>query len=394
MNGAALFLFNGRDAAGRPMSLRIADGLIAEPEPQAGDRRIDLGGARLLPGLINAHDHLQLNALPRLKYRERYGNAAQWSADIDPQLQHDPQLRSYRAQPRFHRLLIGGLKNLLSGVTTVAHHDPGHPALGGAEFPVRVVERMGWSHSLALDGEEAVQETARLTLLDRPWIIHAAEGVDADAAAEFDRLEALGCIQPRTVLVHGLALSEAQQRRLVQAGAGLVWCPGSSLHLFGRTLDAAALSRMPRLALGSDSRISGERDLLAELALARNVSGWSEARLEALVSTQAAELLGLPDRGALAPGQLADVLLLPPTMPLSSARRCDVRGVLVGGRLRYADPELAAAFGSRADLVPVRVDQTPKFLARALAEALRGADLQEAGLSVSPLVMEPSFQLS
>jgi len=388
MMNVALFLFNGRDAAGGVAHLRMVGDRIAEPEPQAHDLRIDLQGARLLPGLINAHDHLQLNALPRLKYREVYENAAQWGADIDPRLQLDPNLRAHRALPRFHRLLIGGLKNLLSGVTTVAHHDPGHPALSDPVFPVRVLDQIGWSHSLALDGEDAVQQAERLTPSDWPWIIHAAEGVDAAAANEFDRLEALACIQPHTVLVHGLAMSEVQRQRLVQTGAGLVWCPGSNLHLFGRSLGGETLARIPRLALGSDSRISGERDLLAELALARRLTGWSEPRLEALVSTQAAELLGLDDRGALRPGMLADLLVLPAGLPLSRASRGDVRAVLVGGELRYADPGLAAAFGPGADLVPVLVDQSPKFLARTLAETLRGAELQEAGLSFSPRVME------
>ena len=383
----ALFLFNGTDAEGRTSCLRIAEGRIAEPHAKAGDLRIDLQGARLLPGLVNAHDHLQLNALPRLKYRETYENAAQWSADIDPRLQLDPQLRAHRALPRFYRLLIGGLKNLLSGVTTVAHHDPGHAMLHAPGFPVRVLDQMGWAHSLALDGEESVQQSERRTPDGQPWIVHAAEGTDAAAADEFDRLEALGCIGPRTVLVHGLALSEAQQRRLVQAGAGLVWCPGSNLHLFGRTLEVKALDRLPRLALASDSRISGEQDLLAELALARRLTGWDEPRLQALVSTQAADLLGLQDRGSLAPGHLADVLLLPPELPLSQARRSDLRGVLVGGELRYADFDLATAFGDAANLVPVRVDDKPKALLSSLAATLRGISLQEPGLGVGEVAV-------
>jgi hypothetical protein len=43
--------------------------------------------------------------------------------------------------PREERLLIGGVKNLLSGVTTVAHHDPLYSCLQEATFPVRVVTR-------------------------------------------------------------------------------------------------------------------------------------------------------------------------------------------------------------------------------------------------------------
>jgi cytosine/adenosine deaminase-related metal-dependent hydrolase len=384
-----LFLFNGSDAAGRPVCLRIVGGRIAEREPQPGDRQVDLGGDRLLPGLINAHDHLQLNDLPRLKYRPNYENVSQWIADIDPRLHEDPLLRAHGAVPRSQRLLIGGIKNLLSGVTTVAHHDPCYPELSQPSFPVRVLQGHGWSHSLALDGEVAVQQAQRETAPDRPWIIHAAEGIDAAATTEFDRLEALGCIGPHTILVHGVGLSATQRQQLAQSGAGLVWCPGSNLHLFGRTLDVDALSCLPRLALGSDSRISGERDLLAELGLARVLTGWDEGRLEALVTGQAAAMLGLTDRGVLAPGRLADLLVLPAGLPLSHASRTDVRLVLVGGLPRYADPEMAAAFGPTAGLAPVQVDGRPRFLAQTLVSALRDSVLHEPGVSFPARVMEP-----
>ncbi|HEX2010380.1 MAG TPA: amidohydrolase family protein, partial [Roseateles sp.] len=247
-------------------------------------------------------------------------------------------------------------------------------------FPVRVLSHCGWSHSLALDGADAVRRSYRQTPPDWPWIIHAAEGTDAQAAAEFEQLEALGCLRANTLLVHGLALGAAQRRRLVQAGAGLVWCPGSNLHLFGRTLDIHDLFAHRRLALGSDSRISGERDLLAELHLARELSGLDEPGLEALVTERAAELLRLPDRGVLEPGALADLLVLPQGLPLSRASRADIRLVMVGGRPRYADPDLARAFGDTADLLPVQVDGRPKCLARPLVAALCASPLDEPGL--------------
>jgi cytosine/adenosine deaminase-related metal-dependent hydrolase len=385
-----LFLCNGSDASGGPTCLRIVDGRIAEPRPRPGDRRIDLGGDRLLPGLVNAHDHLHLNALPRLKYRPAYENASQWSADIDPRLRQEPLLCSHRALPRWQRLLVGGIKNLLCGVTTVAHHDPAYAELDDPSFPVRVLAGHGWSHSLGLDGEAAVRQVERDTPPDRPWIVHAAEGIDAAAAAEFDRLEAMGCIRPHTVLVHGVGLGAAQLQRFVRSGAGLVWCPGSNLHLFGHTLPADALALLPRLALASDSRISGERDLLAELALARTLTGWDEARLEALVTDRAAELLGLADRGTLAPGALADAVVLPAGLPLSRACRADVRLVLIGGVPRLADVELAAAFGKDAGLAPVEVDGRLRFLAQAHVAALRESAAQEPGVTLPSLVPEPS----
>ncbi|HEX2012238.1 MAG TPA: hypothetical protein VJN44_14985, partial [Roseateles sp.] len=114
------------NAQGAPSALRIAGDRIAALDASAGsgERCVDLRGDRLLPGLINAHDHLQLNALPRLKYRPRYTRVGEWIADIDPRLKSDPLLLANGRVPRAQRLAVGGLKNLLSGVTTVAHHDP------------------------------------------------------------------------------------------------------------------------------------------------------------------------------------------------------------------------------------------------------------------------------
>ena len=347
---------------------------------RGGDLRVDLSGDRVLPGLINAHDHLQLNALPRLKYRDRYSSATQWIADIGPKLMIDPMFVANGAVPRDQRLLVGGLKNLLSGVTTVAHHDPCYGPLLDERFPVRVQSRYGWSHSLPLDGAEAVARSFRQTPPRWPWIIHAAEGVDDAAGAEFDQLDALGCLHSNTVLVHGVALSERQQRRLVATGAALVWCPTSNLHLFDRTPDIRALFDARRLALGSDSRISGQRDLLAELRVARAVSALDDAELESLVTDRAAEVFRIADRGVLAPGALADVVVLPAGLPLSRASRADVRLVLVGGVPRYADPDLARALGGEADLVEVRVDGRRKYLSRSLVDALRAARIHEPGL--------------
>ena len=364
-------------------AVRVGGSRIVELDgaPRAGDLRVDLGGDRMLPGLINAHDHLQLNALPRLKYRDRYANAAEWIADIGPRLKVDPMFVANGAVPRDQRLLIGAVKNLLSGVTTVAHHDPCYEPLLDEVFPVRVLNRYGWSHSLALDGAEAVQRAFRQTPSHWPWIIHAAEGIDEAARAEFDQLDALGCLRANTVLVHGVALGELEQRRMIAAGAALVWCPTSNRHLFACTPDVRALFDARRLALGSDSRISGQRDLLAELRVAREVSALDDAELESLVTDRAAEVLRLPDRGVLAPGALADLVVLPAGLPLSRAARADLRLVLVGGVPRYADPDLAQAFAGEADLVKVRVDGRRKYVARSLVDALRGARIHEPGLA-------------
>lgn len=365
----------------RTTCLRVERGRIAslDEPPRRGDRIIDLRGERVLPGLINAHDHLQLNGLPRLKYRERYANAMEWIGDIRPRLRTDARLLDYQAVPREERLLIGGIKNLLSGVTTVAHHDPLYPSLLEHDFPVRVVTRYGWSHSVEMEGGQAVLESFRRTPEHEPWVIHGAEGTDDAAADDFAKLEFMGCVASNTVLVHGVGLSSIQHERLANSGSALVWCPASNLHLLGRTVDIASLSSRLHVALGSDSRISGSRDLLAELRVAREISMLDESELEAMVTERASRMLRVSDRGSLSPGFLADILVIPLGLELSRARRGDLSMVMIGGEARYAEPRFASAFGEEGSAL-VRVDGHSKRLSYPLVSRLRRARLRETGL--------------
>src|SRR5216683_5953807 len=184
-----LTLINAQIAPGEFSTLRIVGSRIAAlgVGPVAGDRLVDLEGDRVMPGLINAHDHLQLNSLPSLDPGKHYRHVREWISDINARRRSDSLFEASVAIARDDRLLIGGVKNLLSGVTTVAHHDPMYPFLSNARYPTRVVCNYGWAHSLYIDGEEKVRNSYRRTPLAWPWIIHAAEGVNEDAADEFER---------------------------------------------------------------------------------------------------------------------------------------------------------------------------------------------------------------
>ncbi|MBV8854201.1 MAG: amidohydrolase family protein, partial [Sinobacteraceae bacterium] len=279
------------------------------------------------------------------------------------------------------RLFLGGIKNLLSGVTTVVHHDPLYPELLQPQFPVRVLEHYGWAHSLYLDGAGAVRNSYLATREVDPWIIHVAEGVSRDAAEEFDTLDALGCIGARTLLVHGVALDRAQRARLVQAGAGLIWCPSSNESLFGRTAEVDELAACGRVALGTDSRLSGARDLLEELQIARRCCLLQEDELEQLVTTAGARLLRLNDRGALRAGYRADLLVLPSGVPLGQAQRSDIRLVLIGGVPMYADEDYAAQLGLQA-WSPIQLDGSAKLLAAGVVATLTRSSVTEPGLAM------------
>ena len=382
-----LTLINARMATGEFSTLRIAGSRIAAlgADPIDGDRVVDLQGDRVLPGLINAHDHLQLNSLQPLDSRKHYRHVQDWISDINVRRRSDPLFEASIAVSRDERLLIGGLKNLLSGVTTVAHHDPLYPFLSSAHYPIRVVQNYGWSHSLYIDGEEKVCDSYRHTPLAWPWIIHAAEGLNEDAAREFERLDALGCLGPNTLIVHGIALDHAQRMRLDCAASGLIWCPSSNLRLFGKTADATDLIGRGRVALGTDSRLSGARDLLDELHIAADVSRLDEAILESLVTRHSARLLRLPDRGVLRVGALADILILPAGTLVTTARRAQVRLVLIDGVVRYGDKDCAQRVAPDGEFTDIRVDGRSKILDSHVAKLLSRARTGEIGLELSHL---------
>ena len=65
---------------------------VSVSTPQRGDLVVDLDEAVVLPGLINAHDHLELNSFPRLKWRPQYANVREWIADFQPRFASDPAL--------------------------------------------------------------------------------------------------------------------------------------------------------------------------------------------------------------------------------------------------------------------------------------------------------------
>ncbi len=383
--------------AGRPVALtnasmegervcvRIDGGHVAgvNTAPARGDLVVDLHGERLLPGLINAHDHLQFNNFAHTKYRDKHRNAGEWIADVSAHRARDARLAAASTADSAARLYMGGLKNLLSGVTTVCHHDEFLPQLARDEFPVRVLADYGWAHSPGLNTDAELRASHARAPRDRPWIVHAGEGVDAGAAGEFERLEALGCIGANTVLVHGLAFDRGQLERLCAAGGALIWCPASNLFLFGRTLDPAPLLAQGRLAFGSDSRISGSRDLLEELGVALAAFPACAPALEALVTRDNARLLRLGDCGMLVPGARADLVVLPAGMPLAHATRADLRAVVVGGQLRYGDADLAEALCADGECVSIRLDGRHKVLAREIAAGMQALAVHEPGLEMT-----------
>ena len=227
--------------------------------------RIDASGYIALPGLINAHDHLEFNLYPRLG-RGPYPNSKAWAEDV--YAPHRDPIRQQLQVPKSVRLVWGGIKNLLSGVTTVCHHNRRDDPTLDDHFPVRVIKRFGWAHSL--DFSPDVRERFLATPKSWPFILHLGEATDAHGVEEIFKLHEMGALDNRTILVHAVALDSKGLALAKTCGGSLIWCPSSNLFMLGKTLEARVLrSRLP-IALGSDSAVTAEGDLLDELRVARH----------------------------------------------------------------------------------------------------------------------------
>jgi cytosine/adenosine deaminase-related metal-dependent hydrolase len=304
---------------------------------QARPPVLDLTGFLILPGLINAHDHLEFNLFPRLG-RGPYPNATEWAKEVYQP--HKAPLKQHLQVPKTVRLLWGGIKNLLSGVTTVSHHNPYQPGVFNRRFPVRVVKRFGWAHSLrfSLDAEERFRKTPR----DAPFIIHAGEGRDAYARNEIVQLDQFGMLTATTAIVHGVAFEPEDFHLIAQRGSSLIWCPTSNYFTLGRTLSPDVFTSGIPIALGTDSALTAKGDLVDEIGATRQHVSLS--CVYEMVTKQAARVLRLTSgEGAIQESGVADLLAVADKQqtPAEALFNLCAELVIANGRVKLFSPRIA-----------------------------------------------------
>jgi len=301
---------------------------------------INLEQFLILPGLINAHDHLEFNLFPRLGHGP-YPNASRWAEDI--YRPNEPPIREQLRIPKLLRLVWGGIKNLISGVTSVLHHNPYEAAVFGPDFPVRVIERFGWAHSLAF--ERDVSGAYSRTSPDLPFLIHACEGTDQQSADEVYRLDDAKVLGPSTVLVHGVGLDGSGLALLKERGTSLIWCPSSNYFTLGRTLSRRVLDSGILIALGTDSPLTGSGDLVDEMELAGCEVG--AERIYRMVTDVAARILRLNSgEGRILDGGAADLVIVQDhdQLPAEALHGLHPELVVIGGKIKLASIGLANRF--------------------------------------------------
>lgn len=338
---------------------------------------IDLSGYLVMPGLINAHDHLEFALFPRLA-DPPYRNYVDWGEDIHGKF---PQMiAKVRAVPKSARLWWGGIRNLLCGVTTVCHHNPLWPTLQRNDFPVRVLREYGWAHSLALGGDLLAMRAA--TPQGRAFVMHACEGVDEQAREELWELDRLSLLDKNTILVHGLAIDREGVDLLRRRGTSLIICPTSNSFLFHRLPDVPLLSQIEDLALGNDSPLTAEGDLLDEIRFAIRCCGISPEIAYRMVTAAPASILKLENgAGSIRERGVADLLAVRDTgagaaerLRTLSAKK--VEFVMIRGRVQLASETVfeRLPLAARDGLEPLWIDGVPRWVRSPIADLLRSAE--------------------
>lgn len=338
-------------------------GGAGDPSAPAGPVR-DLGPGVLLPGLVNAHCHLELSHLR---------GAAPWGEGFVPWVEalvaargrfgeEETEATTREAAASLEErgtVAVGDISNRL------AHLD----ALGGAGLravvflevlawdPARAAESAQWAENrlaaaptggavevrLAAHAPHSVSPELLRGLAARGGIgaIHLAESPEESrflesgdgAWADFlDRrglahvpfsppgtspvryTDELGVLHPGLVAAHGVQVDAADREILSRRQVSVALCPRSNRNLGVGTADVPALlAAGVRLCLGTDSLASAETlDVLDDaVLLARQFPDLDPAAIVHMATAGGADALGLEGLGTVAPGQSATLAFAP-----------------------------------------------------------------------------------
>jgi len=309
-----------------------------------GDVLIDLSGYLLLPGMINAHDHL--------------GSGINIHADSA----HEAAL------------WMGALKNVMSGVTTVLHHQPQDAVCFMDAFPIRVVRNYGWAETL--DPEELVPQF-KATPPDAPFLLHLASRTPEEAKEKVSELQQLGIITDRTVVIHGGGLDSEVLNILHRAGASQVWCP-SAIMAGDSQVDPASVISNHRIALGTAYSEETSRDIFEEIQNALALGVPPEA-LYSMVTTRPCSILRLRNgEGRIVAGTPADMIAVvhdgaTPAEALCAADAHSLEAILLGGRPIVATDSMMQRIPAswRQGLESIRFDGTQRWIRWQLQRLIR-----------------------
>jgi len=268
---------------------------------EGGDDGLSFDGALVFPGLINSHDHLDFNLFPALA-NGVYADYRDWGRDIHTI--NKSTIDAVLQIPQPLRVLWGVYKNLLNGFTTVVNHGV------RLNVPLGLVTVFQDCHNLHSVGfERNWRWKLNRPLRDHhPFVLHTGEGTDGRSEREIDQLLRWNLFRRPLIGVHGVAMTEEQ----AAAFRALVWCPASNYSLLNRTAPIAKLKRRVPIVFGTDSTLTAGWNSWAQIRQARNEGAMTDAELLATLTTAPAAVWRLANRGELAKGSRADLVIARP----------------------------------------------------------------------------------
>lgn len=360
---------------------------------------VELGHGVLLPGLVNAHCHLELTHLAGridpgggfVSWVERLVDARPRFADAEV----DAGIaRGIAESVAAGTAAIGDVSNTLRSVPPLAasplravvfHEligwDPGvaTDTVAGAE---RRLEEVGGRRPapnvevrIAVHAPHSVSPELMRAIADRggPAAIHLAEsreetGFLATGTGEWSAflrrrglghvafagsgrspvayLDGLGALRRGTVCAHCVQVDAGDCRLLAARGASVVLCPRSNRTLdVGRAPLEDLLAAGVRCAVGTDSRASAPSlDLLQEAAaLHREWPGVPAATIIRMATIEGARALGLDGLGAIEVGQAAALAFAPGPSRIDDPHSFLVSGEATAGLVAIAGGHRQAA---------------------------------------------------
>lgn len=351
----------------------------------ASKDHIDLGSAVVLPGLVNAHTHLELSLLrDRIVPTE---SLPEWvdevlSAEVGTDIETRNAIESSIVELRRHgTALVGDISNTLTTVeplkqaplSAVVFHellgfnssDPDAQASSAVDAidlsndveGVRVSVAAHAPYSVSPTLFEALRRKLGAKCPMAPITVHLAESAEEvvflndgvgpwrkllerrgawnpswepPGCSPVEFLKSVGWLDPSVIVVHGVQLSSKDLFGLSESGVTLVTCPRSNAWTgVGPPPIKRFIESGVRLAVGTDSLASApDLNLFAELARLRELAPDVPASSLLMSATmEGAKALRWEDEfGTIEPGKSADLITvaLPETVS-------DVEEYLVGG---------------------------------------------------------------
>jgi len=351
-------------------TIAIGRGRIAGLSPAADPRALDLGNAAIIPGLVNAHTHLEFSGLPRpvdpprpftvwLRgvVANRRGRSTNVSADLPAGLQEclatgtttcgeistaelppefppeaAPRLVSFReligllpeqadaqvaiARAHLEELNATGRNDVLAGISPHAPYSVSQELLArlvelADEFNAPVAMHLAETREELEFLDRGTGDFRQMTMQFGVW----REGLVPAGARPLDYLRLLDRLS-HVLVIHGNYLSPEEIRYVSERPHfAVVYCPrthaffGHEPHPWRMLLEQGAL-----VALGTDSRASNpDLSLWSELLFLRaRFSGVSPRTLLQMGTLNGARALGIDDEtGSLSIGKGADLAVVP-----------------------------------------------------------------------------------